>query len=316
MSTHTPPVLCFDSRDLLDERKREELLLITIQQIYVLCKQGRKEESVKLFEVLTSTGMYPSRLDWFLMLTQSSISDPFVREIARTNLLVSNPRDNPFFAHRLLHCTMKLSNKDQPFQYQSTILRQNQEAVDLSCFKFSGVARSTANRLSSYSKASTSAAVNTLSVLNAAANARNETGRRAFKSLIPLLEKRPHDVGLLLTIIQLYVLMNNLPSAIAHLESFFNRLDQSSNKSDQDVRYAPGLVSIAVALYTQQGRHSSAKAVLATAATYWMSKKNTNDDGDEGSSMDTALLHKAEVSLLKSGVAGDAAVARDIFAEL
>lgn len=112
--------------------------------------------------------------------------------------------------------------------------------------------------------------VNMAAVLNAAAHARNaQTEKAALKEIVPLLEKRPNDVGLLLTITHLYVITNNYAAATHLLESFFKRLEQSGSASDLDVRFAPGLVAALVSLYTQQGRPGAAKSELAKAAEYW-----------------------------------------------
>ncbi len=107
-------------------------------------------------------------------------------------------------------------------------------------------------------------------VLNAAAHARNaETEKAALKEIVPLLERRPNDVGLLLTITHLYVITNNYAAATHLIESFFKRLEQSGSASDLDVRFAPGLIAALVSLYTQQGRPGAAKTELAKAAEYW-----------------------------------------------
>lgn len=163
----------------------------------------------------------------------------------------------------------------------------------------------------------TRARINTLSVSNAAAHAQNGTGKEALKLV------RPYEVGLLLTVIQLYVLTNQLTPAIATLQAFLKRLDHSSNPSDQDIRYAPGAVYIAVSLYTQQSRKSSAKATLAAAAMYWISKRSVTDCGDynlgtggRGRQANASLLRTAGTWLVKSSNSADVAVARDIFTDL
>ena len=149
----------------------------------------------------------------------------------------------------------------------------------------------------------TSTAVNTRSISNAAARAQNQLGKLGLKSIMPLLEKRPNDVGLILTIVHLYVLTNNHGSAIQILESFLKRLDESSSPADQDVRYAPGLVATLVSLYSIQRRKIHIKTELMKAATYWRSK----------SRFSTGLLRAASIALLDSSTSEDLQTAGEIF---
>lgn len=93
-----------------------------------------------------------------------------------------------------------------------------------------------------------------------------------MRFILPLLEERPNDVGLIVTIIHLYVLTKNYGSAIKVLEGFFKRLEKLPAGNSQDVRFAPGLIAILVSLYTIQGRKLHTKAELAKAASYWRHK--------------------------------------------
>ena len=179
-------------------------------------------------------------------------------------------------------------------------------ALDLHASKFTGVARATTKRLSDQKSATTLASVNGISVANAAAHAQNKLGKLGLKSILPLLEKRPHDVGLVLTIIHLYILTNNHGSAITVLETFFKRLDESTAATDQDVRYAPGLVATMVSLYSIQGRKSHIRTELAKAASYWRHKSKSS----------TSLLRAAGLSLVASSNPEDLGVAGEIFDHL
>lgn len=172
--------------------------------------------------------------------------------------------------------------------------------------KYDGVARSTAKIMSQSSVPSTSPFVNSLSALHAAAYTRCESSNASLKEVLPLLEKWPNDVGLILTIIQLYVLTNNSGPAVALLESFFKRLEESTKLADQDVRFAPGLVALAVSLYRLQGRKAPIKAELGKAASYWRRKSKPSED----------LLRAAGISLLDSFKSEDLSAASEIFASL
>lgn len=179
--------------------------------------------------------------------------------------------------------------------------------MDLLSQKYAGVANSTGAYISKHPSPTTSPAVNSAAVLNAAAHAHNATGKAALKEILPLLEKRPNDVGLLLTITNLYVFTNNHAAAIHLLETFFKRLEQSGTASDLDVRFAPGLIGTLVSLYALQGRKSHSKSELAKAARYWRHKSKTPPK---------ALMKAAGTALLENQNPDDLQNAGEIFASL
>lgn len=244
------------------------------------------------------------------LLTVRRISDATIKQIAQINALAASSKPaNPYLNHRIFEAASAEAKADQPFEFQSTILKQNAYAIDLLALKYEGVARSTASYIKRQSAPTSSATVNTLSVLNAAAKAQSQVGKAGLKVMLPLLEERPNDVGLLLTIAHLYLLTNNHGSAITLVESFLKRLEQSASSTDLDVRFAPGLVGTLVSLYNLQGRKSQTKAELAKAATYWRHKS-------KGSSLPPGLLKAAGASLLTSSNPDDLVIARDIFTTL
>lgn len=184
-------------------------------------------------------------------------------------------------------------------------MQQNGLALDLHASKANGVIKSTGNILSK-SIPTLSPHINNISVLNAAAHAQSQLAKLGLKQMLPLLEKRPKDIGLVMTIIQLYVLTNNHGSAITVLDTLFKRLSESQTPADQDILYAPGLVALQVSLYTSQGRKSQIKTTLAKAASYWRHK----------SKPPLALLQAAGLSLLDSSDPEHQSLARDIFSTL
>ena len=184
-------------------------------------------------------------------------------------------------------------------------MQQNGLALDLHASKANGVIKSTGNILSN-SIPTLSPHINNISVLNAAAHAQSQLAKLGLKQMLPLLEKRSKDIGLVMTIIQLYVLTNNHGSAITVLDSLFKRLSESQTPADQDILYAPGLVALQVSLYTSQGRKSQIKTTLAKAASYWRHK----------SKPPVALLQAAGLSLLDSSDPEHQSIARDIFSTL
>ena len=199
------------------------------------------------------------------------IKELSTRYIAQVNTIAASKElSNPYRSHRLFHSSPKPPVTDQHFSFQSNILQQDEYLISLLSQKVAGVASSTEKVISATPAPSLAPAVNMAAVLNAAAHARNaETSKSALKEIIPLLEKRPTDVGLLLTITHLYVLTNNFAAATHLLESFFTRLEHSGSASDLDVRFAPGLIASLVALYATQSRPGAAKSQLAAAAQYW-----------------------------------------------
>ena len=195
---------------------------------------------------------------------------------------------------------------DTLFQFQETLQKQNKLTLDLLSSKFTGVADSTAKHISQNTSPSTSASLNCVSVANAAAHAQNQLGKLGLKSILPLLEKRPADVGLIVTVVQLYVLTNNHGSAITVLESFLKRLNESTSENDLDVRFAPGLIAILLSLYSIQRRKSYIRTELAKAASYWRHKSKAPAN----------LLRAAGLSLLESSSEEDLSLAGEIFGNL
>lgn len=282
--------LCNALDDLTDQEKIAELLPISVQQLYVVSKLGKPEEAEKL-----ASGI-----------ALEAIPDPSTRQVAQNNKLArSSSSSNPYLSHRLFHSTEKLPKTDNLFRLQAERMHQNGLALDLLASKSKGVIKATDKTLSN-STPTLSPHINNLSVLNAAAHAQGQLAKLGLKQILPLLEKRPKDIGLVMTIIQLYVLTNNHGSAITVLESLLKRLSESQTASDQDVLYAPGLVALQVSLYTSQGRKSQIKTTLAKAASYWRHK----------SKPPTALLQAAGLSLLDSSDPDHQSIARDIFSTL
>jgi signal recognition particle subunit SRP72 len=239
----------------------------------------------------------------------AEIKELSTRYVAQVNsIAASKEHSNPYLSHRLFHASPKPPVTDQHFSFQSNIIRQDGYVMDLLVHKSEGVALSTAKLIESTPAPTTSPSINTAAVLHAAAHSRNMTEKAALKAILPLLEKRPNDVGLLLTITHLYLLTNN-PAAATHLlESFFKRLEQSGSSSDLDVRNAPGLVATLVSLYSRQGRFSTSKTELAKAASYWRHKSKTGTS--------KSLMVAAGAALLDTHSPDSLSAAADIFTKL
>ena len=245
------------------------------------------------------------------ILTSSRIPDAQTRAVARNNQTAVGIEDrNPFLTQRLTQSATSLSGNDKLFEYQASILRRNRYAGDLKVQKFNGVESSTSKLILSAAPTPTaSREIAELGVLSAAAHVHLETGKPALKEILPMLEKRPSDIGLLLTIIQLYVQTQNPGPALTLLETFLRRLEAATTAPDHlDVRFAPGLVAVAVALYRLQGRQNAVRTELARASTHWRSKQ-----AKEESAASISLLREAGVELLKSSNPRDHATAGATF---
>jgi signal recognition particle subunit SRP72 len=241
------------------------------------------------------------------------IKELSTRYVAQVNsIAATKEHSNPYFSHRLFHSSPNPSKTDQHFSFQTNLLRQDEYVVSLLSQKVAGVASSTEKVISSAPTPTLSPAVNMAAVLNAAAHARNITAEKAaLKMIVPLLEKRPSDVGLILTITHLYVLTGNYAAATHLLESFFKRLEQSGSASDLDVRFAPGLVATLVSLYAQQSRPAASRSELAKAAEYWRKPHKSKTEAPS-----KALMVAAGTALLDTHNAEKTKAAGEIFKSL
>lgn len=237
----------------------------------------------------------------------SSVSELSTKRIAKNNIVLARQTTvNPYILYKALHDTPDSINNDRLFEFQDNILVGNSHAADLLVQKYDGMIRSTAKTLSRSPYPSTAAITNLLSVYNAAGHAQGQTGASALKQILPLLERRPKDLGLLLTVVQLYVNAGNTTSAIAMMERSLHSLEDSTAEADQEARFNPGLLSVLVSLYQLEGRKVQIRSSLAQAAAYWRSKPEPP----------VSLLRAAAASLLHSEDRADLATAGDIFHSL
>ncbi|KAJ5833021.1 hypothetical protein N7474_001332 [Penicillium riverlandense] len=283
--------ICRTSEELAPEDKAAELVPIAIQHLYVLLRQGKTEEAESVLQEIAV----------------DNVSELSTKRIAQNNIVLARQTTvNPYILYKALHDTPDAINNDRPFEFQNNILVGNSHAADLLVQKYDGMIRSTAKTLSRSPYPSTAAITNLLSVYNAAAHAQGQTGAPALKQILSLLERRPKDLGLLLTVVQLYVSAGNTTSAIAVMERSLHSLEDSIAEADQEARFNPGLLSVLVSLYQLEGRKVQIRSALAQAATYWRSKPEPP----------VSLLRAAAASLLHSEDRADLATAGDLFHSL
>lgn len=282
--------LCNASDELSETEKIAETLPISVQQLYVLTRLGKQEEAERLASEINLEG----------------ISDMSTRQIGQNNQLSSTARlSNPFLSQRLFQDAPELPKTDQLFRSQNQQMKQNSLVLELAVGKTSSVAKSIQRKLSTDTSTAL-AYMSNLSVINAAAHAQSELGKLGLRKILPLLEKRPTDVGLAFTIVHLYILTSNHGSALTVLESLLNRMSSSQYPANADTRFAPGLVATVVSVYQHQNRRSQIKAEFAKAASYWRHKLKPP----------IALLQAAGLNLLESPKETHQEAARDIFSML
>ncbi|KAH0356023.1 signal recognition particle protein, partial [Aureobasidium melanogenum] len=285
--------LC-EASEMDQEEKDAEIVPISIQQLYVLIRQGRLDDAQSLAATIDSKDVH-------------AFHDSSTRFIAQTNTAAtSTETTNPYLTHRTLYKTPSTILPDKPFTYQSAAIQRNNYTLDLLAHKYDGIIRSTASLAQTPTLDS---ATVSLSAFGAAAHARNQAGKEALKSVLPVLERRPNDIGLLLVCMQLYIHASNPAAAISLLENFFARLSSSSEASAQDVRYAPGLIGVLVSLYASRGQQSNVRSELAKAARYWRQHSNPPI-----SSRALGHLYKsAGAALLESSAPADQQLAAELF---
>ena len=284
--------LCEHSDDLPDDVRATELVPIKAQRIYILQRLGKNDEAQALAKELESS------------LATTSV-DSVTRKLAENNILTSTKHSNPFILHKTFNQT-SIPKEERLFANQSASLISNQHVAELQSFKFDGLVDAAKKKHVTDSLPSISSDILLTSVFSAAARARNEITKAAVSKVLPELEQRPNDIGLVVTIVQLYVLTGNTSAAVDLLHTFFENLEESTTEKDQDIRYSPGLVGLAISLYRSQGRRSQLKQELAKSASYWRTK----------SKAPSALLRAAGVALLESATEEDDHAASEIFDKL
>ena len=283
--------LCEHSEDLAPEQKLEELIPISVQQLYVLERLGKADEAKALVAEISP----------------DKIPDVSSRKISQSNVLaVSAPFVNPFQAHKIYHTNSDIPPSDKPFTFQRRLMLENDACLDLQTFKYDGVAASSLRQIQAENQPSLSAENLTSSTIYAAAVAKSDLPPAALKLILPEITKHPQNIGLLLTAVQIYVSSGNVAAATQAMEAFFQRLSDLDDERTEAARYNPALVSILISLYQKQGRRSHIKQELAKAATYWRHR----------SKPPSTLLHSAGVSLLESNESNDRTAAQEIFAIL
>lgn len=215
---------------------------------------------------------------------------------------------NPYMLQREAETWFKDAPDAKLFNFQSRLLARNRFAVDLRAFKVPGVESRTGKILSNAEHPTASPEVNSVSVINAAAATHGKTGNVLTSGLIDLSKKRPHNVGIALTIVQNHLQNNKAGAALAALQSFLARLDKLDESSTTErVRFSPGLVALVVCLLRVDGQESAAKTELLNAIKYW---------NDRPAAPAVSLLREAGIEVLRSSNPSDLRLAGSAFEKL
>src|SRR5690606_30760616 len=113
----------------------------------------------------------------------------------------------------------------------------------------------------------------------------------AFSRCQDLMKKRPLDVGLALTAVQLAVQEQNLSAASSIVETLLEALERVDLPQSRKVRYTPGLVALAISLHRAQGKSRPAMAELSGVASH---------SSDPCSALPLSLLRETGLELIKS----------------
>ena len=215
--------------------------------------------------------------------------------------------ENPYLLQRKAASWANRGKEAKLFKYQSDVLYRNNLVIELQAQKIPGVQERTAKTLREAQHPSTLSAVNSLSVIHAAAATHGKSGKQLTRSLREISLQRPDDVGLILTIIQIQARQKNHGAALATLEAFLTRLEKEEDEGAANARFSAGLVALNVSLMRAQGRENSAKSELAKAAEYWK---------DRPVDTSTSVLREAGIELLRSSKSEDLKLAGHTFQKL
>lgn len=193
------------------------------------------------------------------------------------------------------------------FNYQANILKRNNLVIDLGAYKTKGVADRTEKILRQTTLPSANSQINAAAIINAAAHTQGLDSKEALRKLLTVAAKRPNDVGLTLTIVQLQLQQEQAGAALMTLTTFLSRLESSGEVNDTDVRFSPGLVALAVTLFRSQKRDASAKAEIVKAAQYWQNRPSQSVG---------SLLLEAGIELMRSSKSDDLLLAGSSFDKL
>ncbi|KAJ4856411.1 putative TPR-like repeat domain-containing protein [Trichoderma breve] len=262
-------ILCDNSDELTEEEKKTELRSIRAQQAYLFAKIGKLSSALEVYEMLGPATANDGRD--FAVITQN-------------NHFALEETGNPFVRQRKAESLMASAAQSDLFNYQANILKRNNLVIDLGAYKTKGVAGRTEKILRQTTLPSANSQINAAAIINAAAHTQGLDSKEALRKLLAVAAKRPNDVGLTLTIVQLQLQQEQAGAALTTLTTFLSRLESSGEKRD-----------------------ASAKAEIVKAAQYWQNRPSQSVG---------SLLLEAGIELMRSSKSDDLLLAGSSFDKL
>jgi hypothetical protein len=177
------------------------------------------------------------------------------------NQLSLEPRENPFETLRLHDQSLKSFISSKPFIAQSRLFSTNSLLVSSQAYKSvnSGIKKHQEQYPLDFS--------------SSLIRLRNElppvSDSMFAKKLAAVVHRDETDVAAALLLIQLQCQEGNTQLGAATLERLLHAL-----KEKLDIKYAPGLVSLAAVLLPKVEREDKATSLMMEAKEYWSNKKN------------------------------------------
>lgn len=204
--------------------------------------------------------------------------------------ILTSDDTNPFLLERKVARLLTTGNNVKLFGHQGALLNRLTHVLRLQCQKFSGVEKGTAEAISKTGPSVIPSETH-LGVLNVAAATQMSSGKSTLGKCRELLHKRPLDVGLALTAVQLAVREASLSTASSITQTLLDALERVNGPESRKLRYAPGLVALAVALNRAQGKTGPAMTELSEVAAH---------ASDPRGALSQSLLRQTGLELIKS----------------
>ena len=245
-----------------DELKAEQGIILTQLAFIKQLRETNAGEAMKLYDDVQNQP-YPS--SHALPNLYRSV-DGATRAIALNNQLSIEPRANPFENHRLHAAAAHAFASSKPFLAQSQPFSANSVLLSQQAHK----SKNNAEIKRHQKLYPLDYSVSSIQLYNEL-NGLSETA--FLKKLDAMFHRDETDVAAGLMLIQVQMQKGNTQMAAATLEKLFHAL-----KDVNEVKYAPGLVSLAVLLFPKVGKDDKATALLMEAKAYWSNKQNLVSD--------------------------------------
>jgi len=186
------------------------------------------------------------------------IVDSSTRAIALNNQLSIAPRANPFENHRLHSAASAAFTLSKPFLAQSVPFFANSFLLSSRAHKSIDVS----HKLHHLDY--------TASLIRIHLELEGTLETAVLDKMESIFHRDEKDVAAALMLIQSQMQKGIPHAAAVTLEKLFHAL-----KDDSEVKYAPGLVSLAVRLFPQAGKEEKATTILTEAKAYWSGKDSS-----------------------------------------